>query len=1328
MAPHEEPEQTEEAGGSGGYGLAGYDYQIDVSVWLALDLLLASKLAHELILEPDSQEDVEADLSETEFGRVTTDVAMPGGYRLVVQAKLRTGDAWTVPKLNALLKHGKKRVSAAKRLEDPKVRYLLVTSAGLNGGTRGLKVRSAGVWPASTGMPVSTVKALPKGAAGRVAIIGNEDPERLETDIRRLLTDNFRVPNANWEACRNALREEARIRITIGASSIWSRDQIQQIIERFEGYLASSPELDHYVRPTNWPTLQGALRENHALLIIGQSGTGKTLATIALWEDLRHEVPGLKRVSITMGPKQLRDDRTAPPVLYDIEDPWGRFRFNPDSLPWNEQLSQFMSEAHAGRYILATSRLDVAQAAGALEGVKRWQVPLEAEHYGPKERSRLYRNHIPGLPVALRLLATNSEARVLEELSTPLEIRKFFDALPTLDRELLQTNPARLVQEGIDQAHRDSIEQTVINQIEARGDVKAAAVIWGMLKAHPKLSLDVLRSLEEGLADKDQELERGVRPLVAFFVAARNLRQSEELVNYYHPRVESGIQAALLRHELPARRTLENLVEVLVEHDAPGTSWGIAAAAQLVLAAANHPSLKLKLSDLAQQALDVWTAAQALKGGKDADEYLKLAAAVASPESTVGEIARWLYHRPDRSFGGFMHWGAPDRDAAWYERMSADPAVKQALEIFIREVMPQDHSYYGADFTAKVSQFVPGLTPAFLEAASEVVHFGVSHTADAIAAGALQDLEGFEAIVDTACEVLRPTEEELARAAETHLAIINELYSDEYAEHIGESDEGYTAGEFLEAYAAKVRAERGWAFLAQHRHQEQLRYFWLRALVKSDGAPPSREELAGAFAAARGTTDEDDLWHLLQNNWEGAYADALAERVREGHGDINVRHAALSCLVEHAPDRMSEIAIGLETAGRLGRLFEIAIELGRLKSRRARHDGRRHDRAADAAMRQLPAELREVAVASAALADDHRPRPLSDGTRAKLEAAVDGGEILRRFRMELSEHDQLNIADDVVWLLQHTEDVDVAVAAISAAVRSRMSATLEQALRHRFAHVVALALEALAETHTAPLPERLLALAAADGSPVRRSLVKALRGKPHEAHLPTLLALSRDRWSKHASYGANDGAYPIAREAVAGIGELGPIRRPTADHLIETAIGTDDLRLLHDIMELLARQGGAEVQQRLFQIAVTPGRGWVRKAASNALFAAHAEIADDVLALVEPKWLLTRAAPVAANLAALLGLRGEEKPVIAAAEALAAKPERRALIALLGRAAAEHSGSIAEKCIRLLPNGHPARRWALGEIERLTEEELADIADPRLAAEIMKWMPVEQSA
>ena len=107
------------------------------------------------------------------------------------------------------------------------------------------------------------------------------------------------------------------------------------------------------------------MAERHAALIIGQSGTGKTLATKKLYEELRQEIPGLSRVSIH-GPQQLRDDNTEAPVLYDIEDPWGRFDFDPNSRPWNDQLSQLFSRARPDRMIIVTSRLDVAQSAKIL--------------------------------------------------------------------------------------------------------------------------------------------------------------------------------------------------------------------------------------------------------------------------------------------------------------------------------------------------------------------------------------------------------------------------------------------------------------------------------------------------------------------------------------------------------------------------------------------------------------------------------------------------------------------------------------------------------------------------------------------------------------------------------------------------------------------------------------------------------------------------------------------------------------------------------------------------------------------------------------------------
>ena len=221
-------------GGSGSHSIAGYEYQIDVSVWLALDLVLANRLTLELVLEPVSEEDVEADLADVEPGRLTSTAALDG-YRLVVQAKLRGGDAWTVAGVKALLKHGVARPSAAKRLEDKNIRYLLVTSASLNGGTRGLLVRRAGSWPKAADMPATIKSALPVGSAARVAIIGNEDKERITTDIKTLLTESFRVPNAKLDECRQALREAARVRIGGAGGGCWTRAQLEQVTRQYRG-------------------------------------------------------------------------------------------------------------------------------------------------------------------------------------------------------------------------------------------------------------------------------------------------------------------------------------------------------------------------------------------------------------------------------------------------------------------------------------------------------------------------------------------------------------------------------------------------------------------------------------------------------------------------------------------------------------------------------------------------------------------------------------------------------------------------------------------------------------------------------------------------------------------------------------------------------------------------------------------------------------------------------------------------------------------------------------------------------------------------------------
>lgn len=1316
----EQDEIVNTESGSGSYAIAGYDYQIDVSVWLALDLALASKLTQELVLEPSSEEDIEANLQEFEPSHVTSNAQLDN-YQLVVQVKLRTGDAWTVNDIKALLKHGSDvRASAATRLADSKIRYLLVTNAALNGGTQNLSVRRASVWPSATAMPISIVNSLPAGAAGRVAIVGNFDQEKLAAEIRRLLTENFRVPNARWKDCFEKLHEEARVRIRGAGSGRWKRDDLEQVIRCYEGYIASSPELDHYVHPTNWSDLRKVMAERHAALIIGQSGTGKTLATKKLYEELRQEIPGLSRVSITHGPQQLRDDDTEPPVLYDIEDPWGRFDFEPNSRPWNDQLSQFFSSARSDRMIIVTSRLDVAQSAKILNDVEPWLVRLEAEHYGKSERQSLYQTRIPALPYELRLVTTQNEKLVLDELATPLEIQKFFDALPTLDRKGL-VNPGGLIRDAIQLAHQTSIERTVIEQIEKREDVRAAAIIWGLLKANDKLSLRLLRIIEEELAERDTLLIKGVEPLLSFFVAARNLRQTEAVVTYYHPRVEAGIQRALKEHGLLVRKTLRHLIDILASLDGSDEDWGAATAVKIIAASALHPELKPTPSAEAQPKVDAWLAKALQTPSKDFENNLMLAAAAGSSGSTVSEVARYLLNRPDKSWPNMMAWGPLEHDDCWYAHIKADPATKPLVETFIRDVLPNERDNYGKSFAKEVDRLASNLSEAFLEAASRSVHYGVFQTSETIAEGALRDLDGFEAIVDSAIKVLTPTEEERQKSNEVHLAIVNGEYDEEHAEHLANNDDGFTANEFIEAYVGRVRDTRGWQQIAQHRHLNNLRYYWLRALQQPN-AKPLADEVSGVFDTSFETDDEQYLWFVIAKFWDARFNDPLRKRVIDGHASKEVRAAALICLIERAPEQIGEIIGNLVAGGQHARLTQLAMELGDLRIKYAWVDGKNHIAGAERAVSTLPTMYQEISEAALALKTDKTPI-LSFETLEFLSGISEVDTNLRGFRVALNGYFDFDVKDDVRWLLTHSDDNDIAIDAIKAAIRHKMHSELEAALTHRFAHVISRALIAIAEPMPTPLPTNLLVLVESKGSSVRKALVELLDKKPHPNHLPTLLALAKDTWTNHFNYDYEVADFPIAQAAVAAIEKLGSIDIHTAEALWEIALESRDPKVRFEIFKLVAVAAPPSNQQRLFELAITPGREVIRRAASRALLSAGETLAPELIVGITPDLINSRVATVASCLTLLLAWRGEVGVIEDAGKMLAANAKRRVFVLLLIWLVKDRDTALAARLTAMLPAGHQSVKLVIeDDAGQSSSSILDDLGDPEVVAEVLSYL------
>lgn len=1315
--------------GSGGDALAGLDYQIDVSVWLALDLILANRLTDELELEPASEEDIEAVLAPNAAGAVVSTVRLfeqGKPYRLVVQAKLRSGDPWRVSDINALLKHGEKRVSAAERLDDPDVRYLLVTSAALNGETKGLRTNIAGVWPTKAKLAATTAKLLPADALGRIAVLSNHEPDWVTARIRDLLTDALRVPRARWEECLAALRAGARSRVRRLGTNRWTRAELHAVIDAHEGYLASSPELDDYVKPTNWEDLLAQIQDRNAVLILGQSGTGKTLATDVLFHELAERIPGLKRVRIT-SPEALRQDQTPGPVLFDIEDPWGRYTAEEKGRDWTDQLSVFLAGARHDRIIVVTSRLDVGQAAKALDGVKRWRFDLHAEHYGQCERHLLYANRVARLPLtALKQLAARSETRVLDQLNTPLEIQKFFDALRTLDLAELETNAYGALNVAVAQAHEDSIESTVGLQIDARQEIKPAAVLWAMLVARPSLSLADVRAIEERLYDVDDSFERGITPLVNFFVAARNLRQKGDTVGYYHPRVEAGIVKALTAAPLPVRRTLSRLVDILIDLTLADEESGIAVAAEIVGAAKKEIDLAFVPSKIAQAAIDAWLGAMLAIPGRDLKPKLTLAAVIGSTDSVESEIARWLLHRPRRkSFAFMMDWGPPQKDAEWYARMRAAPVTKPLIERFLREDLPFDRDHYSSKLAKELDKLASDLTPAFIDAAREAVHFGVLRSADAISVGALRNIDAFETVLDTAVEIDTPSPEDSAKQDVEWLAIENGEYSDAYLESFADNDDGYTAREFIEDYVCTVRRRRGWASLDAHRHRAAILSFWLRDLWQKETIAPDDAELATLLKLTRGAHKESDFWFVAARHWTSTLTDALTARVRDGAENVKVRQAAMTCLLRHAGNLLPAVVADLEGQDRKGRLADIAIEVARTSPAKDEQEGVT-EQAWHEALAALPPLHSDIASTVIALDAGQTPT-LSDPMLHAMAAIEPDSEDFRLFRMMLVKHGAPVPDSDILWMLAHSDKKESAVLAVELASAEGRADIVEAALLHRFTDVQATAMRIVADPLPAPFPNIILDRIEAKGRPVRQTLVELIDAKPHPGHIPTLLELVEDGFSNR-DYHDNEESLPIARAAVAALRKVGPISNADAKRLLDTALQTYDFDLRRHILALLAT-GSPEVQRHILSLALKKHPAGVRRAAVAALLAAEALLDPSVIAAITPERLLRQAAPIASELTIILGWRGDAAQVQAAAEALSASASRRVFLVLLVAARQDRDAAEAERLAAHLPEDHVGRAWALGyDIGEVADEVLNDLGDVWAVAEVLSYLKLPKNS
>jgi hypothetical protein len=875
---------------------------------------------------------------------------------------------------------------------------------------------------------------------------------------------------------------------------------------------------------------------------------------------------------------------------------------------------------------------------------------------------------------------------------------------------------------AIARAHRDTIERTVIDQIEARDAVKPAAIVWALIKVHGRLSTDVWRSIEDALVDGDNQLEGRIGSFVDSFIAARNFRQGADgSLAYYHGKVEAGIETALAAHPQVVRRSLRLLIDVLLARDdAFGGIWGVETAVQILVISRRISHATPELGRYSHDRIDAYVHGRLESSGRELAEALTLAASAGSRHSRLAEFARWLEHAPDADFSSGSRWEKPERDASWYAEMRADPKVRDLAQRFVRTALADHQTVFPEYFADELALMAGDVTPAFFDAAMASIGDGYLHNSYVIAAGALADPERYEAVVDAAVAVQRPTQAELDKAANDRLLVINDEVDADYADHVAHDDDGLTAYMYIGAYVEHVRSERGWPSLVEHRHAAELRSHWLWLLGRDKGPEPQAEEIEAAVQCAIGSDDERRAWIVLLKRWDRRYADRLLDRMVEGAHDVETRRAALDCVLDHLPDLMRDIVARLTMAQADNRLVQLAGDLAQRAAARKDNERARRD-VALALISALPDVYQAIARAELAIREG-RPPVLAPDVCAFVASIDDPSEDVRSMRLRLAQYADIDAAEDAREVLAWSDDDQDALAAIRFAVRHGMRAEVEKALDHKFAYVAAAALTALADPVPAPLPRAILERGGRESKPVRKALLAQIRVKPHEAHIATLLMLTHDQWSEWAPYEKDDGDYPVAREAADVIASLDTMPDDVLGELVEHACSTDDLGLMHRMLTCVVKHGAADRRIEVVEISRHGKRMAVRRAAARVLFDQQAHLADETIAKLDEDMVLFLPAPIASFYAMIIGLRGQVDRIDSLAAGLAASDDRRIFLALLAAALRGRDPERSARIGAMLPDGHPARCWALGDEVIISPDMLIDLGDASCVNEALNWM------
>lgn len=1296
--------------------LAGYDYQLNVSELAALRLLLITKSATSLTLEPANEEDLEADLEPFEPSPVVPKASLASGYKLVMQVKFCSGDPWSVADFTSLLNHGKKRRPAKHHLDDPDTHFLLVTNADATGVIRDLLVSDFEEKPDPASFPPSLRQILTRTPEGRVAIWGGLTNELIEFKIRQILSDFLRIPHSRLKACREKLRSESLRRMRGTSPGVWTRDELLAIVREHGGFLASAAELDAFVEPSNFEAMLSHFRKQGAIVITGPSGAGKTLAALALCERARLAAPGLDVVTVNPaeGPSVTRRLVDAGPTLFYLEDPWGQYSLRSGSESWTEQLPKLLPSARAGNQYVVTSRADVMREAEAERGLKLWSMELNADHYSDGQLAKIYEKRMAAIATPLQPKALAFKRGVLAALETPLELDLFFTNLSE-GPEAGEPDYAFLSR-LLDLAHRDAVEGVVVKYLKAVDKIGLSAVVWGLMTARGHFDREQLSAVVRRLRRINPPLGEQLDGAVDRMIAARHLRQPNRKVTFSHTSVRAGFATFLKKSWSCSENALNVLLLALVSLTGDQRDWGLETAAR-VLSKALSFSEDLTDCDVfavghaSQVAIDEWLDESLLDPHSGFMPLLELAADIGSVDSIPSEVARWIL-KGRKGNEGFLidNWTPPEFSDKWYEQVSADPRSAVIVGRFIREQLAQDIENYSRHFVLELDRVTTGLAPAFMEVAHKVIGTPLHSNARVIAAGAIRDLPGYEAVLVEALAELDALELSYEHHAEEWRAIEDGERDSAYEEWYASlpDDEGEASRIFVATYISTKRASGDWQDLAKHAHGKRLVGAWASSISDSR-QNVSEDELLSVLSIAVGAKKEDTVWRAVYTRWRPSFEKPLLDRLLSSPEDEHLRKALMLCAYSAAAIALVEcLKASLSSPAALVHLL---VDLSVV----AKEEPRR--------LVELRCLLPEAAEILRALCATNGSQDVGPSALSLLESAASSCSLT-----VLAHIVPIMIASGCVpaftierWLDESTE-AGSALAATNAAIAIDSEPLVWRALTHQRADARCAAFEYLASRLPDPLPPQLLDLKSDRGSRVRLALVNELSRRPQQDYLPVLMHLSNDRCSDANSAYDELTSYGIARAAVVALEGYGELSFEHGRQLIDLARASEDRFLRRKALTVAARFCDAEIRRQIWAICTDKNLTWWGRADAVEALALAPFVEADILNKITPKWLMSVSATLAASLTALVSLHFPVAEAAAFLEQIGKSQTHRALLLLGVYELESRDLAVAMGLLDLLDDGHPARKLLDDDGTRLPSNVFDDLGDVRIRKRVGEWL------